>query len=718
MPTLPALLRRAAFCGGLLALCAASWGQAAAVLDGHDLSFDGGLVRSFPPALGELRGPVTQGNTVWLGIGPEVYGFDARGQVQTRLDFSGPISALDGGAGTGADLLTVTAGYPGAQDTYTVSDGQIRERVVFAPLPEVTTWLERAAALATPAQVRAAEQTDPTNPFLALRHAQQARAQGDNFTALSEMQRAAGLDLPFPAAVRLAAQMEDQGAPSAANLLLARAGRDSMARGYDPALPLSRSALRAYGDPLAEVNRLLSQGRLERAEVWLRYLRQVSPRFEQASAVYGRYAALLDAQGRGGEAQEWRDFARSLNAGTLYNLGPTALVDIQGAARLLSGALLLSVLCAWLALLVRCWPQQGQDSAALGGRWRSWQRPLWRLRRSVLGYAGLGEKLVMVTLLLGLLLGLCAWSWAARSQAALQAPALNMGTYGGGWFYDHLGDLQVNRDADLLRGLAAQLDGDETQARRYYQAQQGAEERRRVGRSVTEACIQNNLGVLAQEQGDPAGARELWRSALQIAPDQTSAALNLGLRRNAEPYRSGGPWLCYPDQRSTISALGGSLRGDLGGLVRAPLAHLLATPTGWPRAWQWVWATALLLACAYSLIMLLVPAAAPLTGQAPRKVGGGGAHSALGGNLGGLPRSLPFRALALLLPGTALLDSSWGALLLLAWSGTLLGWLTGWPPLAARGPFTLLLMVLFYVINFVALALTQFRYWRRLRHYA
>ena len=69
---------------------------------------------------------------------------------------------------------------------------------------------------------------------------------------------------------------------------------------------------------------LLDQGRLGRAEVWMRYLRDLHPRFEGSLALYTRYAALLDAQGRGGEAEEWRQFTRELRAGTLYNLGPDA----------------------------------------------------------------------------------------------------------------------------------------------------------------------------------------------------------------------------------------------------------------------------------------------------------------------------------------------------------------------------------------------------------
>lgn len=719
-----------------------------AMLEGRNLTFEVGgkavLTRHFPAELGELRGPVSQGDTVWLGIGPKVYGFSQTGQVQTRLDFSGPVRALD--AGAGGDLLTVTAGESGSQDTYTVSGGEIRERVVLPPLQAVTGWLEQAAALATPAEVLQAENTDPTNPFLALRHAALLREQGDTLGAISEMQRAAGLEVPFPAALRLAAQMEAQGAPSAANLLLSRAGRDYAARGYDPALPLSRQALRRYGDPLATLDSLLQKGRLDRADVWLRYLRTVSPRFERAEEVYERYAALLDSQGRGGEAQEWRNFSRSLRSGTLYHLGPDALLVVQQAAQLLMAALVLTLLAACVLLLARSWEVQTYDLNELGGRWRSWRRPLQRLRRTSLGYAGIGEKLVLLSLLLGLVLSLLSWSWAARTQAALAAPVMNMGTYGGAWFYDQLADLEWplrSRDGDLLRGLAAQLDGEDTQARRYYQAaeQEGSGLRgglSHLGSSLSEACILNNLAVLSQQQGNVAGAREQWRSALSAAPDLLPAAYNLGLQTsdpsaNFQRQYGSGPMLCYPDQRSTISALGGSLRGQVSAFTARPVATLLATPTGLAPAWQWAWVLGLLSLGGYTLLMTVLPSR-PLgfmaRGLAAQDVAGqthtaqNQAASKLGRRqtLGGLPRSLPFQALALLLPGSAWLDGAWGGVLLLAWSWLVLGGLAQSRGLLTQlpllgGPSTLLLLVLIYGINCAALAFKQWRYWQKLRQY-
>ncbi|AWN22120.1 hypothetical protein DKM44_01745 [Deinococcus irradiatisoli] len=683
--------RRALWLGALgltlLGLC--SGAQAAAVLDGRTLTFaQGGQTLSalrFPESAGELSGPVTQGEMTWLGVGPALYGFDASGTASTRLDFSDMISSLDASGG----VLRVTAGPSGAQDTYTVSGGEIQERVVFVPDPQVTGWLRRVAEQVPQAQVAQAAAQDPTNPFLALRLAALARQRGDRFTALNQTQRAASLPLAFPALLQLAAQMETLNSPSAANLLLSRAGRDYAARGYDPALPISRAALRAYGDPLGELEQLLGENKLERADVWIRYLRQTSPRFEGGPALYARYAELLDAQGRSGEAEEWRAFARTLSQGTLYNLGADALLTLRDAARLSTLALLVSVLAAYLTLAARAWRLQGQDTAALGGRWGSWLRhPLSRLRRSVVAYSGLGEKLVLLSLLSAVLLTLSAWTWAARTETRLQAPALNIGTYGGAWFYGGLDDLELttSRESALLRGLAAQLDGDDPAARSSYQ--QGA----------ALPCVQNNLGVLAQNRDDSAQARELWRVSLSEAPDLLAPAYNLGLQPSApeavfqREYRA-EPRLCYPDQRALVRALGGSLAGQLRTLVLNPYGALLATPTRLSAPLQALWVTLLLLSYALCVVWLLTP-----TPDRERRAG----------------RPALFRLLAALLPGSALLDGAWGVVLLLGWAAALCGVVVNrglihvpyLPPLLSASGASLLLAGI-YILNVLGLGLQE-----------
>ncbi|MGY2895119.1 hypothetical protein [Deinococcus sp. UYEF24] len=679
--------------------------HADASLSGRTLSYqndDGSTAwsRSYPPELGVLSGPLTQDGLSWLAVGPALYAYAPNGEQRVRLDFPAEVSALDGGGGT----LQATAGFGSVRQTFTVNDMRIQNRVVLPPDAGVTGWLARAAAAVPQAGLAEAAQQDPANPFLEVRLARLAQAQGDRYGAVSATQRAVSADVPFAASVQLASQLETAGYPAAADLALDRAARDWAARGYDPALVVSQETLRAYGDPLTELNVLLAQNKLRRADAWIRYLRLVSPRFEGYPDTYARYARILDTQDRGGEADEWRQFSRDLSAGTLYNLGPGSLLILQGAARVLTLALLLAILAAQLGYTAHYWAVQGADLAPLGGRWRGWLRhPLSRARRITLAYAGFGEKLVLASLLLGLLLSLSAWVWTSRVNGRLLDPALSAGTYGGAWFYDGLDRLSLSgspADIALIRGLASQLDGDTAAARQTYAA----------AGNTPGACIQNNLGVLSALGGDSAQARDSYRQALAQDPGQVPASYNLGLHPQSpetgfqESFRSTQPRLCYPDQQTLIQALDTPPGASALGLLRDPWTALNSLPSGLPRPFQWLWVGLLLLFTAASLLWLLVP-------RLP----------------GGLAAGRPplYRVTALLLPGSALLEGAWGSVLLLGWActlavlaghlrlisaGSLLG--AGGPGLAA---FLMVALAGIYALNILVFVLDELRTARSVR---
>ena len=625
--------------------------HADASLDGRTLSYqnDAGTAvwsRAYPAELGPISGPLIQGGLSWLAVGPALYAYAPGGEQRVRLDFPAEVSALDGGGG----VLQATAGFGSVRQTFTVMDMQIQGRVVLPPDAGITGWLARAAAAVPQAQLVQAARQDPSNPFLELRLARLAQLLGDRSGATSAAWRAVSVAVPFAAGVQLASQLDTAGYPAAADLALGRAARDWAARGYDPALVVSQSALHAYGDPLAELNALLSQNKLRRADAWIRYLRLTSPRFEGYPETYARYARTLDAQDRGGEADEWRQFSRSLSAGTLYNLGPGSLPALQSAARLLALALLLAILAALLGYTLHYWTVQGSDLTGLGGRWRSWLRhPLSRARRVTLAYAGFGEKLVLAALLLGLLLSLSAWAWTGRVQERLLSPVLNAGTYGGAWFYDGLDRLGLSgnpADIALIRGLASQLSGDTAAARQTYASAGNA----------PGACILNNLAVLSAEGGDSAQARDSFRQALAQDPGQLPASYNLGLHPQSpetgfqETLRPGQPRLCYPDQQTLIQALDTPPGDSALGLLSDPWRTLNNLPTGLPRPLQWLWVGLLLLLSAASLLWLIIP-------RLP------------GGRAAGRPPL--YRLAALLLPGAALLEGAWGSVLLLGWAMTL-----------------------------------------------
>ncbi|GHF35328.1 hypothetical protein GCM10017781_10310 [Deinococcus metalli] len=673
--------------------------SAAPVLEGRTLRYEDGprLVwqRTYPAAMGDLSGPVQVGTVTYLGAGPSVYAMSASGRVLGRADLPGLVTSID--ASGGAVLATTQEGGVSERYTLDASGGlAVRERVVLPPDRRVTGWLAAVADATPPALLAQALQADPTNPFLALR---EVRATPDDpYRALSSVRRALSGPLPFPAWVQLAARLDAGGYPSAADVALGRALRDAAARGIDPELPVSRATLSAYGNPSGYVGSLLAQNRLARADVWMRYLRDLHPRFEGGPALYERYARILDAQGRSGEAEGWRQFTRSLNAGTLYNLGPQGLRSVRDAARLATLSLVVALAAALWALQARAWTTQGAETAPLGGRWRSWLRhPLARARRVTVAYTSLGERLLLALLAAALLVSLGGWQWANQASAALRAPALNLGTFGGAQGAQ-LADLNLRPGADtaLLGGLAAQLDGDDGAARDAYT------------RALPDACAQNNLGVIAQTRGDEAQARENYRAALSARPDLAAPAFNLGLTPAVpaaafqRTYRPGEPRLCYPDQRSLTRATTGDLSTTLRTLLRSPQDVVTAAPGRSPRLGALLAAVALLVALL--VLSLLLPRAALALRRA---------------------RPLGYRALGLLLPGTTLLDSAWGGVLLLAWSAAVAALapragVIAFPDLptvaspAGQGA-VLALLIATYALNTVVFVAAEVRHAQRVR---
>ncbi|GGS00186.1 hypothetical protein [Deinococcus sedimenti] len=684
--------RRAALTLALLGAALPGGAAATTTLDGRTLRHEGGGTwqRTLPDALGPLSSPLEVGPTVLIGAGPAVYALGAAGVVTGRADLPGIVSSLDAGGG----IVTVSTLLGGVTERFTLSvqGGTlgVQERVVLPPDPVVTGHLASVADQVPPAGLAAAARLDPLNPFLALRLAQ---AQPDPYAALSLVRRSLSGPLPFPAWVQLAARLDGAGFPSAADLALTQAQEDAAARGLDPEIPVNRAALGAYGNPSGYVGTLLAQGRVDRAGVWMTYLRDLHPRFEGGGALYERFARTLDAQGREGEAAEWRQFERSLRVGTLYNLGLEGLGAVRDAARLASLALGVSLLAALLTLALRAFPAQADDTRALGGRYRSWvQRPLARARRVFVAYASPSERLTVTLLALALLATLGGVQWANLAGAALRSPVLSSGTYGGGWWDAQLDGLnrRPGPDATLLTALGAQLDGEDTRARELYA-------------TLPDACAQNNLGVIARDRGDAPQARERFRAALAAQPDLMAAAFNLGLKPASpeatfqQTLRPDQPRLCYPDQRSLTRAVTGDLSVTLRASMRDPLALLDPSPGGSARLGLALLGVAGL--AALLVLSLLLPRT-PLPADRSRPGG--------------------FRLLGLLLPGASLLDSPWGGVLLGAWGVLVAGLLslsglvtfTGLPLVGTRAAL-LGALAGTYALNTLAFVLAEVRHARR-----
>ena len=677
---------------------------------GAELRVDGHTVRAlsgeqvtwqwtFAPELGNVSRPVRLNGQNYVAVGPVVYALSDEGRFLGRADLPGPVTSLDSSGGA----VRVTVGGAARSERLTLGDPSgdtlpVEERVVFAPDPAVTGWLARFADALPESELARAGAQFPANPFIALREAEAATARGDDYAALNAVRRALAVSLPFPAWTQLAARLDRAGFPAAANLALDRAKRDAAARGIDPAVPVSRAALLAYGNPSGYVDSLLTQNRLPRAEVWMNFLRELYPRFEGGDALYHRYAAVLEAQGRAGEAEEWRQFARSLRAGTLYNLGPNDTGVLRDVARLGTAAFLVALLAAVLTLSARAWPTQRQDLAALGGRWRSWRRPPERLRRTALAYAPFSERLLLLTLAAGLLTALGGWQWANLTGRALRDPALGTGTYSASATLPGAGQGAEQADPRpvpatyVLAGLRAQLDGDLAKARTLY------------GRAGPDACALNNLGAIAQSRDDAPQARALYQRALSLQPDLSAAAYNLG-RNPGTPettfqrtYRPGQPRLCYPERRAVARSVSGDLGSVLRGAVTDPLGFLTGERAHTRLSWALLAALPLLGAL---LVLLLIPRAADR-----RRLG----------------RPALFRVLATLLPGAGLLGNAWGGVLLVAWAGVVVALLARWLPFPAlplqaapvRSVLGLALGAL-YALNVLALLLIEAAYARRRR---
>ena len=664
-------------------------------LQGRDLTAtaQGRTVWSYSPApeLGGVRGPLRQGGVTYLGVGPAVLAFDDSGKVLSRYDLPAAVLTLDASGGV---LQATTAG-PDYRETFTLippaSGGGTQERAVFAPDPAVTLWAAHAADLVPPNEVRRRWQQDGQNPFLGLRAAMQAQATGNAAQAHADLARLMNAPQPFPLWTALAGQLEAAGYPALATEALERARADAAQRGYDPAIRVSREAQAAYGNPLGYISTLLQQGRLTRAEVWLRHLRTLHPRVEGGEALFLRYAALLDSQGRRGEASEWRRFVGSLREGTLYHRGAGALEEVREVSRLLALSLCLSLVLALGAVLAASW-RRARRSGTSG------------MQRGPLLHASLGERLVLLGLGLGLTLCLSGALWAARTASLLAAPALNTGTYGGAWAEEGLSRLPAaaaGADAALIRGLARQLDGDLSAARVSYQA------------AGPLPCARNNLGTVAQLRGDRPSAEALYRAALEAQPDLGAAAYNLGfpvLSLGSEfqvLYRGAEPRLCYPDDRSLIRALGGDIRSVWRAEVVQPVPLLRQA---WAEAEAGRLSPWLTLALAQALTLALLVLALLPTREATEP-----AEDEPESTQGGAQAAARPGLLAWLLPGTGLLSGVWGGVLLLGavTAALLLAAALGGLPAGLAGGFSprplpaALVLGASYLINSAALA------WRR-----
>jgi tetratricopeptide (TPR) repeat protein len=480
---------------------------------------------------------------------------------------------------------------------------------------------------------------DPTNPFYKIFEGAAWQAQSKPVEAKAAFSLALNTSVPFFVYIREAAMFERLKAFEFADQALKLARFAYGNAGYDPAIPISSMVLEAYGNPLGVTRQLFKDQNLQRANVWLSFLRDTMPRFDQSETVFLEMANYLDSQSRP-EAESWRLLQREVAQGTPYTFGVSRIVIFSlGALLALVGAFIV----LWLVLAAKYAPQQSKDLKNVGGAMGAWAKaPLLRLRHSLSAYLTLTEKIVFVTLLALMVGALGTWSWSARALETLRHPAFNLGTLGGVTFWNSYATKPTSPGFDAIRGLAFLLDGDKPRATQTLE------------KAPNNPMALNNLGVLALERGDNARANQSFQAALGLQANMLEASLN-SRANSGSSYRlnfhkdvfGDASMLAFPEPKDIVDASQGKLEMEFSGMVSDLWGYLVNLPFGLP-----VWAMTAVAVLILGILILNI-----LSLLIPRVRSAGTA-----------PRNVVYHFLALLVPGSGLADEVWGIILLVPWA--------------------------------------------------
>ncbi len=568
------------------------------------------------------------GNTVIASEG-------SAGRVAQRFYFPSQVSKIES---LGASRRVITKDSTGLEPVFTIENGTVRERVVFEPSASLLETLERPAAGAASGNAEAfwreRASRDPTNPFLQIRYAQTLR---DPSTARAAFQKAIDVPAPFYVLARVARVLETSKQEELADAALTRARSEFARAGYDPGFQVSKTALEAWGNPLGAAQSHFKAKNQRRAEAWLAYLRDTTPRFPGSSAVFLEYASWLDGQNRSGEARQIREFLTDLSEGTTHRFGDAGLTRLEAFAAGAGSVALASFLLLHFVLLLKYWPQQTRDLKPVGGRFAALSRaPLMRLRHSLPAYHTFTEKLVLLLLLLAAIAGLGVWHYARSADGFLRQSAFSQGTAGGAAYYQALNSIP-EPGAAYLRGLGFQFDNDLGKAVEAYK------------QAPSIAGALNNLGAISSVRGDAAGSGSEYQQAAQLG--SKIANHNLNSSTAAPGYRgafhtahqAGAPMLEVPSPRELVELRFGTLEQEFRRMVLDPWGYLNALPTGLAPPVQSVLAALLLLVLGLQVLWLLIPRVRTAANA---------------------PRSILYHLGAILIPGSGAADEVWGLLLL------------------------------------------------------
>jgi hypothetical protein len=590
------------------------------------------------------------------------------GTVQERWLVSGPVARLrQGDDGT---ILITTNLSNGAQEQFTLQDGEIQEVVRFDSDPALFGWLQAEANVPNP---QARLEQDPTNPWLYL-SVPLERLEANPQAARERFERALARAETFYDFSGISRVLLTAGQRDLAAQAFDAAMADFAERGYNPRLLRDPALASAYNFPLEPFCRALQEQSLERASFWAERVIIATPNVPGAREALLEYAALLDSQGDAERAAYWREEARlrtdAPNAQGLERFFIRLAQNGWGAALALAVAILL---LHW-TLVFKYWVPQ---SEALRGsrRARAFLR-LWSIR-----YYSFTEKLVLVLLYLSVagLVGLAHWHDEGRASVPYA------GTLASTEARTYLAsDTFVGPRADFIRGYAAQVAGEEADARALY-----------AGAGAYPPAL-NNLGALERDE-------RLFQRALSLAPGLAEARYNLGRQTGGFPfesrYQAGAPVLAVPEPHDFMVARAGTWEAALGNTFTTPWELVTeAQPPGLSRTlWTVLWII-FVLAGLITLVWLFIPR--------PRFTRNA-------------PRTPPYHVMALLVPGSGQADEAWGLLLIVPWAllgYQVLGAYFGWPfDLGVGLRVALGALGLLYVINIVTFIIEFMSYRRRMR---
>jgi tetratricopeptide (TPR) repeat protein len=629
--------------------------------DGLEASLNGVAVWTLRlhPKTGVKLEPAVIGRDIFVPDGASVMQLEAdKGTVIQRFVVSGLVSSLE----TRGTDVRVNVGIPNGasplMESFTLrrTAGQpnfaLLERPVYQPNSILLETFEGFATAASQGdQLKPSfpevSQTvnakfaaqDPTNPFYKIFEGAAFKALNKTSEAQAAFSLASNITVPFFVYIREAAvfvRLKEWDFAEQA-LRFARAAYGNA--GYDPAIPVSSQALEAYGNPLGVARELFKDQNIQRGTVWMAFLRDTMPRFNQSETVFLELANYLETQSAGA-GDPWRAMQKQIAQGTPYTFGVSRIVIFSLGTLL---ALIGAFVALWLVLAAKYAPQQSKDLKSVGGAMGAWGRaPLLRLRHSLSAYLTLTEKIVLVTLLALMLGALGTWTWSTRALETLRHPAFNLGTLGGVTFWNAFATKPTSSGFDAIRGLASLLDGDKTRATQ------------NLDSAGSNPMALNNLGVLALDRGDNAQANQKFQAALQLQPAMLEAGFN-SRANTSSSYRldfhkvvfGDSPMLAFPEPKDIVDASQGKLETEFVRMVSDPWGYLINLPFGLPSWAMMAVAVLILVILILNLLSLLIPRIR---------------------NAKDAPRNVVYHFLALLVPGSGLADEVWGIILLVPWA--------------------------------------------------